>query len=234
MLTQMAKESGIDTPTADDLVRIDRARKGKRLSNEEWTSKADPEAGIARLKDGRTDLAYKHTSDITVNTASGELTVHRTGADRWRVSLVETGLSTMAGGRLKRVCDLIGNSDFCMTYGDGIASIDITALLAFHRAHGRLATVTAVRPSGRFGALEITDDRVFAFIEKPSGDNGYINGGFFILPPKLLDYIEGDETVWEQEPMQALARAGQVAAFRHNGFWQPMDTLHEKKLLEAP
>lgn len=112
--------------------------------------------------------------------------MHRPGADHWRVSLVETGLSTMTGGRLKRVCDLIGNSDFCMTYGDGIASIDITALLAFHRAHGRLATVTAVRPSGRFGALEITDDRVFAFIEKPSGDNGYINGGFFVLPPKVL------------------------------------------------
>ena len=117
--------------------------------------------------------------------------------------------------------DLIGDSDFCMTYGDGVVSIDITALLAFHRAHGRLATVTAVRPPGRFGALEITDDRVSAFIEKPSGENGYINGGFFVLSPKVLDYIEGDETVW---PMQALARAGQLA-FRHNGFWQPMDTL---------
>jgi glucose-1-phosphate cytidylyltransferase len=115
-----------------------------------------------------------------------------------------------------------------MTYGDGVASIDITALLAVYRAH-------AVRPPGRFGALEITDDRVLAFIEKPSGDNGYINGGgFFVLSPKVLDYIEGDETVWEQEPMQALARAGQLAAFRHNGFWQLMDTLREKKLLDAP
>jgi glucose-1-phosphate cytidylyltransferase len=150
--------------------------------------------------------------------------VLRTGADRWRNDRRAAQESAI----------LIGDSDFCMTYGDGVASIDITALLAFHRAHGRLATVTAVRPPGRFGALEITDDLVFAFIEKPSGDNGYINGGFFVLSPKVLDYIEGDETVWEQEPMQALAPAGQLAAFRHNGFWPPMDTLRQKKLLEAP
>ena len=177
---------------------------------------------------------YLHTSDLTVDTATGTLTMHRPGTDNWRVSLIETGLATMTGGRLKRVRDFFGDDDaFCMTYGDGVASIDLAALLAFHRAHGRLATVTAVRPPGRFGALEIRDQRVAAFIEKPLGDNAYINGGFFVLSPQVLDYIADDNTVWEREPMEALAREGQLAAFHHDGFWQPMDTLRDKAQLEA-
>jgi glucose-1-phosphate cytidylyltransferase len=177
---------------------------------------------------------YLHTSDLTVDTATGTLTMHRPGTDSWRVSLIETGLATMTGGRLKRARDFLGDDDaFCMTYGDGVASIDLAALLAFHRAHGRLATVTAVRPPGRFGALEIRDQRVTAFIEKPRGDNAFINGGFFVLSPRVLDYIADDNTVWEREPMEALAREGQLAAFHHDGFWQPMDTLRDKAQLEA-
>jgi glucose-1-phosphate cytidylyltransferase len=176
---------------------------------------------------------YCHTSDITVDTATGDMTVHRTRADAWRVSLVETGLATMTGGRLRQVHDFIGDQDFCMTYGDGVASIDIAALLQFHRAHGKLATVTAVRPPGRFGALEIRGEQVNAFVEKPQGDNAYINGGFFVLSPRVLDYIAGDATMWEREPMERLAREGQLAAFRHDGFWQPMDTLRDKAYLET-
>lgn len=176
---------------------------------------------------------YLHTSDVTVDTASGKLTVHRAGADSWKISLVETGLSTMTGGRLKRVRDFVGDETFCMTYGDGVASVDIGKLIAFHNEHGKLATVTAVRPPGRFGALEIHNDEVSAFIEKPQGDNVYINGGFFVLSPRVLNYIDGDGTIWEREPIEALAREGQLAAFRHDGFWQPMDTLRDKNHLEA-
>ena len=175
---------------------------------------------------------YLHTSDITVDTSTGGLTVHRTGTEAWRVSLVETGLATMTGGRIKRVREFIGDEDFCLTYGDGVASIDIDALLACHRAQGRLATVTAVRPPGRFGALEIRGDQVTAFVEKPQGDNAFINGGFFVLSPRVLDYIDGDDTVWERGPMERLAREGQLTAFHHEGFWQPMDTIRDKNHLE--
>lgn len=176
---------------------------------------------------------YIHASDITVDTATGQITTHQSGNECWRVCLVDTGLATMTGGRLKRVRHFLGDGEFCMTYGDGVASVDITALLAFHRSHGRLATVTAVRPPGRFGALEISEGHVSAFMEKPLGDNAYINGGFFVLSPKVMDYIEGDQTVWEREPMEALTRNGELAAFHHHGFWQPMDTLREKRQLEA-
>lgn len=175
---------------------------------------------------------YRHTSDITVCTKTGDLAVHRASEEPWRVSLVETGTHTMTGGRLKRVRQFLGNEDFCMTYGDGVSSIDIRAQLAFHSRSGRLATVTAVRPPGRFGALDMSGDSVTSFTEKPRGDGAYINGGFFVLSPKVLDYIAGDSTVWESEPMEGLARDGQLAAYRHDGFWHPMDTLRDKRYLD--
>lgn len=176
---------------------------------------------------------HHHVSDITVDTATGAVEVHRRGAESWRVTMVETGLETMTGGRLRRIRDYVaGEKNFFMTYGDGVASIDINALLNHHRAAGRLATVTAVRPPGRFGALDIEQGRVQRFMEKPQGDGTYINGGFFVLSPSVLDMIEGDATVWEREPMERLAREGQLSAYVHEGFWQPMDTLREKRVLE--
>lgn len=176
---------------------------------------------------------HHHTSDLTVDTGTGEVSIHRRGEDAWRVTLVETGLESMTGGRLGRIRDYVaGEPEFFMTYGDGVASIDIAALLAFHRVQGRLATVTAVRPPGRFGALEVTDHRVDRFLEKPTLDGSSINGGFFVLSPKVLDLIKGDATVWEHEPLETLARQQQLAAYQHDGFWQPMDTLREKRLLE--
>ncbi len=176
---------------------------------------------------------HHHTSDLTVDTGTGEVSIHRRGEDAWRVTLVETGLETMTGGRLRRIRDYVaGEREFFMTYGDGVASIDIAALLAFHRAQGRLATVTAVRPPGRFGALEMTGTQVNSFAEKPSSEGTHINGGFFVLSPKVLDRIEGDATIWEREPLESLARDGELSAFIHDGFWQPMDTLREKRLLE--
>ncbi|MBL6455573.1 glucose-1-phosphate cytidylyltransferase [Belnapia sp. T6] len=175
----------------------------------------------------------RHVSDITVDLASGSVETHRSGAEDWRISLIETGDGTMTGGRLKRVGRYLGEDDFFMTYGDGLADIDLAALHAAHRAAGRLATVTAVRPSGRFGALELEADRVAAFREKPAGDGGTINGGFFLLSPRVLDLIEGDDTTWEAEPMERLARDGQLTAYQHRGFWQPMDTLRDRRQLEA-
>jgi glucose-1-phosphate cytidylyltransferase len=174
-----------------------------------------------------------HLSDITVNVADGSIEFHRSGADDWRVALVETGLPTMTGGRVKRVRNYIGDDDFFLTYGDGLANVDLSHLLAFHRGHGRLASVTAVTPPGRFGALELTGDRVTNFREKPAGDGGSINGGFFVLSPKVIDYITDDTTMWEREPMDRLAREGQLCAYLHDGFWQAMDTLRDKKQLEA-
>jgi glucose-1-phosphate cytidylyltransferase len=174
-----------------------------------------------------------HLSDITVDVAAGEIAYQRVKADAWRIDLVETGLNTMTGGRLKRVRDYLGDEEFLLTYGDGVADIDISDLLRFHRAHGRLATVTAVTPPGRFGALEIDGDRVTDFKEKPAGDGVTINGGFFVLSPKVIDYIEGDATVWESAPLARLAHEGQLMAYRHGGFWQPMDTLRDKMQLEA-
>jgi glucose-1-phosphate cytidylyltransferase len=179
-------------------------------------------------------LNYRlHLSDMTIDLAKGSIDFHRSGAENWRVSLIETGLSTMTGGRLKRVRDYIGEDDFFLTYGDGVADIDLAKLLAFHRSHGRLATVTAVVPPGRFGALDLLGEEVRGFTEKPAGDGGTINGGFFVLSPRVIDYVNGDEIVWEREPMEGLARDGQLMAYAHHGFWHPMDTLRDKSHLEA-
>src|SRR5262245_36490442 len=158
--------------------------------------------------------------------------VHHRRAEQWRVTLVDTGSDTMTGGRLRRVADYIGSETFCMTYGDGVADIAVKRLLDFDTAQGRLGTLAAVRPPGRFGALNLHASRVKAFQEKPVGDGGWINGGFFVLSPKVLEYIEDDETVWEQGPLATLAREGQLSAYLHEGFWQPMDTLRDKRHLE--
>jgi len=176
---------------------------------------------------------FLHQSDVTFDLSNNRMEVHQRFAEPWRVTLVDTGLDTMTGGRLKRVAPyLASESAFCMTYGDGVASVDIAALLAFHQAHGRLATLTATLPPGRFGALDLAGDRVQSFREKPQGDGAAVNGGFFVLSPSVLDLIEGDHTLWEREPLETLARQGQLAAYHHTGFWQPMDTLRDKTHLE--
>lgn len=175
----------------------------------------------------------RHLSNLEINLKDGSTTVLESSAEDWKVTLIETGESTMTGGRLKRVAPYLGNETFCMTYGDGLSNIDITAELAFHRKHGKLATVAAVQPPGRFGVLAVEDDgTVSSFQEKPSDEIGWINGGFFVLEPKAIDYIAGDETSFEQEPLKTLARDGQLAAFEHHGFWQPCDTLRDKRELE--
>ena len=174
-----------------------------------------------------------HGSDVTIDLAANRIDFHDNAAEPWRVTLVDTGEATMTGGRLKRVAGQIGDVElFCMTYGDGVADVDIAALIDFHRGHGLLATMTAVRPPGRFGAAVLDGDRVTAFTEKPRGDGGTINGGFFVLSPKVFDYIDGDASGWEQAPLERLAADGQLAAFRHDGFWLPMDTLRDKLMLE--
>jgi glucose-1-phosphate cytidylyltransferase len=179
-------------------------------------------------------LNYRmYLSDMTVNVASGAVDFHRNNAEDWRVSLIETGLSTQTGGRLLRVRPYLGDDDFFLTYGDGVADIDLTRLHRFHKSHGRLATVTAVAPPGRFGALDVVDGHVTGFREKPAGDGATINGGFFVLSPKVLDYVSGDDTVWEREPLEGLARNGQLMAYVHQGFWHAMDTLRDKRHLEA-
>ena len=175
-----------------------------------------------------------HASDVTIDIAANRIEYHEGTAEPWRVSLIETGLETMTGGRLKRIARRVADDDaFCMTYGDGLADIDVGREIAFHRAHGKLATMTVVRPPGRFGAAVLDGERVTGFAEKPRGDGGWINGGFFVLSPAVLDLIEGDATSWELEPLQGLARTDQLRAFRHDGFWQPMDTLRERNLLEG-
>jgi glucose-1-phosphate cytidylyltransferase len=175
---------------------------------------------------------YLHTCDVSFDLATGEMEVHRSETEPWRVTLVDTGEATMTGGRLKRVLPYVGDGDFCFTYGDGVSDVDITAEIAFHRAQGRSATVTAVQPPGRFGAMELEGDLVGEFEEKPRGDGGWTNGGFFVLSPDIGRYLAGDETVFEQEPMRALAREGQLACYRHHGFWQAMDTLRDRNQLE--
>lgn len=175
-----------------------------------------------------------HNADLTVDLAKGAIEYHATNHEPWRVTLVDTGAETMTGGRLKRVAQYLDpNEPFFLTYGDGVADIDIGALLAFHKAHGRQATVSAVSPPGRFGALEIEEGAVQRFIEKPPGDNGLINGGFFVLEPQVIERIAGDATVWEAEPLEGLAREGQLMARPHEGFWAAMDTLRDKNTLEA-
>lgn len=172
---------------------------------------------------------FLHMSDVTFNMRGNEMKVHQQRAEPWTVTLVDTGDETMTGGRLLRVAEYIRDDElFLFTYGDGVGNIDITDSIAFHRAHGRAATLTATYPPGRFGALEIKDGAVTHFIEKPQGDGGMINGGFFVLSPKVLGYIEGSHTTWEQEPLRHLSRDGELMAFEHHGFWQPMDTLRDK------
>jgi glucose-1-phosphate cytidylyltransferase len=176
---------------------------------------------------------FLHNSDVTIDARQNQVVFHSTTAEPWRVTLVDTGDEAMTGGRLKRVGSYLdGNEPFCFTYGDGVADIDIGKLLSFHRAHGRKATLTAVVPPGRFGAVALDGDRVTRFIEKPPGDQTFINGGFFVLQPSVLAYIEGPDTPWESEPLERLATEGELMAYRHNGFWQPMDTLRDKNHLE--
>jgi glucose-1-phosphate cytidylyltransferase len=173
-------------------------------------------------------------SDITFDLKNNEMIVHNTDVEPWRVHLIDTGDGTMTGGRLKRVRKYIGDETFCFTYGDGVSSVNVGDLIAFHRSHGTLATITAVQPPGRFGAFELDHgrDKVPAFVEKPEGDGAWINSGFFVLEPGVIDYIDGDSTAWEKEPLERLADDGQLTAFRHTGYWQPMDTLRDKHVLE--
>jgi glucose-1-phosphate cytidylyltransferase len=179
-------------------------------------------------------LSYHSVSrDITVNLADGAATTRGPASEDWTVHLVDTGLETQTGGRMRRLREWIGGEPFCLTYGDGLSSVDLTALVAFHKKHGKLATVTAVRPPARFGGLDLDGDTVRAFTEKSQANEGWINGGFFVLDPKVLDYIADDATLWEREPLERLASEGQLRAFRHDGFWQPMDTLRDLRLLES-
>lgn len=175
---------------------------------------------------------FLHMSDVTYDLRTNEMQVHHNTAEPWRVTLVDTGLKTMTGGRLRRVRDHIGDGTFCFTYGDGVGNIDIQQLIAFHRKQRVRATLTAVRPPARFGAVVLDDVHVSAFQEKPAGEGGWISGGFFVLEPDVIDLIAEDETVWEREPLETLARERQLAAYVHDGFWQPMDTLRDKLQLE--
>ena len=176
---------------------------------------------------------FLHSSDVTFDLRDNSVAIHNKKAEPWRVTLVDTGEDSMTGGRLKRVAPYVKDEEaFCFTYGDGVADIDLAALMQFHESHGRLATVTAVKPPGRFGALSLKGHVIDDFQEKPAGDGAWINGGFFVLSPKVIDRISDDQTVWEREPMEQLAREDQFRAFFHEGFWQPMDTLRDKALLE--
>jgi glucose-1-phosphate cytidylyltransferase len=175
---------------------------------------------------------YLHMGDVTFDLESNRMEVHQSGAEPWKVTLIDTGAETMTGGRLKRVLQYVDGDEFCFTYGDGVADVDLPALIEFHREHGKLATVTAVQPSGRFGALDIEGDAIRRFEEKPKGDGGWINGGFFVLSPGVERYIDGDATVWEQEPMERLAHDDQLAAYRHDGFWYAVDTVRDMRHLQ--
>jgi glucose-1-phosphate cytidylyltransferase len=175
---------------------------------------------------------FLHMSDVTFDMSENRMEVHQRNAERWRVTLVDTGDKTATGGRVKRVSAYIEDDDFCLTYGDGVGNVDISAAVAFHRSHGRLATMTAVQPPGRFGAVELEEGDVRQFLEKPHGDGAWINGGFFVLSRRVLDLIDGDDTAWEGKPLEQLASSGHLKAFLHRGFWQPMDTLRDKVHLE--
>ncbi|SOE49493.1 Glucose-1-phosphate cytidylyltransferase [plant metagenome] len=176
---------------------------------------------------------FLHMSDVTFDMTRNSMTVHHRYVEPWQVTLVDTGENTLTGGRLKRVRKHLGDEPFCFTYGDGVSDIDISALTAFHASHGKLATVTAIQPPGRYGALGIEGDRVSSFQEKPAGDGAWINGGYFVLDPAVIDRIEGDQTSWESEPLIALAAEQQLMVHKHAGFWQAMDTLRDKNQLEA-
>lgn len=175
---------------------------------------------------------FLHMSDVTFDMSHNKMEVHQQHAEPWRVTLVDTGDETMTGGRLKRARRYLDDEDFCFTYGDGVSDVDISKLISYHSREGKLATITAVQPPGRFGALDIEGDKILSFKEKPHGDGAWINGGFFVLSPKVIDYIEGDDTIWERSPMERLAQDGQMNAFYHDGFWQPMDTLRDKHHLD--
>ena len=176
---------------------------------------------------------FLHMSDVTFHMSSNSMEVHHKKAEPWKVTLVDTGETSMTGGRLRRVRDYVLDESFCFTYGDGLADVDINALIAHHKAHGRLGTVTAVQPPGRYGALQFGENAaVIGFQEKPQGDGGWINGGFFVLEPVVIDRIDGDMTIWEQQPLRSLAAEGQLTAYHHTGFWQPMDTLRDRVHLE--
>jgi glucose-1-phosphate cytidylyltransferase len=176
---------------------------------------------------------FLHMSDVTFDMDNNQVEVHQRKAEPWRVTLIDTGEETLTGGRLKRVASYVKNEEsFCFTYGDGLSDINITQEIAFHRQHGKLATITAVQPPGRYGALQINGTQVTGFNEKPRGDGGLINGGFFVISPKCIDLIAGDQSRWEDDPLTYLASENQLMAFEHNGFWQPMDTLREKNMLE--
>lgn len=175
---------------------------------------------------------FLHMSDVTFDMASNQMEVHQRNAEPWRVTLVDTGADTLTGGRLKRVRQHVGEETFCFTYGDGVSNVDIGSLISFHRAHGKRATVTAIQPPGRYGALDMQGHVVESFQEKPAGDGAWINGGFFVLEPSVFDYIEGDQTSWESRPLQRLAADNELMAFQHGGFWQAMDTLRDKTHLE--
>jgi glucose-1-phosphate cytidylyltransferase len=176
-----------------------------------------------------------HSANVTIDLKTNRIQMHENECEPWRVTLVDTGAGTMTGGRLKRILPHVQDEEmFCFTYGDGVSDVNIAELIAYHRRHGKAVTLTAAQPTGKFGALEIQGDgQLIEFTEKPRGDGRWVNGGFFVLSPKVVNYIAGDETSWEREPMEQLSHAGEVFAFKHSGFWQPMDTLHDKHLLEG-
>ena len=177
---------------------------------------------------------FLHQSDVTIDLKGNSIETHKTSAEPWKITLVDTGKESMTGGRIKRIQKYIGREPFLLTYGDGLGSVDINALLAHHKASNKMVTVTAVQPSGRFGALNLDEaSHVSSFLEKPKGDGAWINGGFFVCEPEVFDYIDGDKTIWEKEPMEAIAAAGQMTAYKHFGFWKPMDTLRDKQELET-
>jgi glucose-1-phosphate cytidylyltransferase len=177
---------------------------------------------------------FLHSADLTVDLDENRLEYHRNGCEKWRITLLDTGAETMTGGRLKRALPYVGGDDaFCFTYGDGVANVDIGQSIEFHRRHGKLVTLTATKPSGKFGALSLVDTSVCRFAEKQTGDGDWVNGGFFVLSPKVGEYIRDDATSWEREPLEELALDGEVEAFKHSGFWQPMDTLSDRSLLEG-
>ncbi len=176
---------------------------------------------------------FLHKSNVTVDLVNNSLDFHNSNAEPWKITLVDTGNDTMTGGRIKRIKDYVNNETFMLTYGDGVGDVDIKGLLQFHKQHGKLCTVTSVQPSGRFGAINMgNNNEVVAFTEKPKGDGSWINGGFFVCEPEVFDYIDGDATFWEKEPMEKLAAQGQMTAYQHEGFWKPMDTLRDKFELE--
>ena len=175
---------------------------------------------------------YLHTCDVTFDIAGNAMEVHRSEAEPWKVTLVDTGETTNTGGRLKRVLPYLNGEDFCFTYGDGVSDLDVRALIDYHRSHGAAATITAVQPGGRFGALTIANDQVRGFQEKPVDDGGWVNGGFFVLSPRAVDYVAGDETAWEDEPLRRLAADGELRAYRHGGFWYAMDTVRDRNHLQ--